>query len=84
LPGNRQSTIQVWDPKNPGQLMQVGGLIEGQRIGLDDEIWAPKWNGIYTSADMIAADANVYNAFLPYTGNNKKFKQLGDARWQQV
>ncbi|HSK14314.1 MAG TPA: hypothetical protein VK907_13930, partial [Phnomibacter sp.] len=81
LPGNRQSTLQVWDPKNPGQLRQVGGLVEGRRIGLD-EVWAPKWNGIYTSQGDIARDANVFNAFLPY--NNKRIKQLGDAQWHQV
>lgn len=81
LPGNRTSTIQVWDPNNAGQLMQVGGLIEGQRVGLD-EVWVPKWNGIYTSQDMLNKDANVYNAFLPYS--NKRVKQLGDAQWYQV
>lgn len=83
LPGNRQQTTQVWDPSNPGQLMQVGGLTEGKRIGLD-EVWAPKWDGIYRTEDMIAADAGVYNSFLPYPGNEKTFKQLGDAKWHQV
>lgn len=83
LPGNRQQTIQVWDAANPGQLKQVRGLIEGERIGLD-EVWAPKWDGIYTTQAMIDADAAVYNDFLPYSGNNKKFKQLGDAKWHQV
>jgi TonB-linked SusC/RagA family outer membrane protein len=78
LPGNRQSTLQVWDPNNPGQLIQVGGLTEGQRIGLD-QVYAPKWSGIYTSADQITKDANVYNQFLPYA--NKRLKQLGDAQW---
>lgn len=81
LPGNRQSTFQVWDPNNPGQVMQVNGLIEGQRSGLD-EVWVPKWAGIYTDAGQLAKDANVYNSFLPY--NNKKIKQLGDAQWYQV
>jgi TonB-linked SusC/RagA family outer membrane protein len=81
LPGNRQGTFQVWDPRNPGQLMQVGGLVEGRRIGLD-EVWAPRWNGIYTSQAMIDKDANVFNAFLPY--NNKRIKQLGDAKWYLV
>lgn len=81
LTGNRQGTFEVWDPNNPGQKLQVGGLIEGTRIGYD-EVWAPKWAGIYTSQDMLTADANVYNSFLPYT--NKKFKQLGDAKWYQV
>ncbi len=81
LPGNRQGTSQVWDPSHPGQLMQAGGLIEGQRIGLD-QVWAPKWAGIYTDQGQITKDAAVYNAFLPY--NNKTVKQLGDARWYQV
>jgi TonB-linked SusC/RagA family outer membrane protein len=81
LPGNRTSGFLVWDPKNPGQQMYVGGLVEGQRIGLD-EVWAPKWNGIYTDASKISASSNVYNAFLPYT--NKRIKQLGDADWHQV
>jgi hypothetical protein len=71
----------VWDPKNPGKKLQVGGLIEGQRIGYD-EVWAPKWSGIYTTQDLINTDANVFNSFLPYT--NKKFKQLGDAQWYQT
>ncbi len=81
LPGNRQSTIQVWDPNNPGQLMQVNGLIEGQRVNLD-QVWAPKYAAIYTDAGQLSKDAGVYNSFLPYT--NKKIKQLGDAQWYQV
>ena len=81
LPGNRTSGFFVWDPKNPTQQIYVGGLVEGQRIGLD-EVWAPKWDGIYTDAAAIAADANVWNTFLPY--GNRRIKQLGDARWHMV
>lgn len=81
LPGNRTNGFFVWDPKNPGKQIYVGGLEEGKRIGLD-EVWAPKWSGIYTDASKITGDANVYNAFLPYT--NKRIKQLGDAQWHQV
>ena len=81
LPGNRTSGRFVWDPKNPGQQIYVGGLIEGRRIGLD-EVWAPKWNGIYTDAAKLSGDANLFNAFLPYA--NKRIKQLGDAQWDQV
>jgi TonB-linked SusC/RagA family outer membrane protein len=81
LPGNRTNGFFVWDSKNPGQQIYVGGLVEGERIGLD-EVWVPKWDYIYTSPDQINKDANVYNTFLPYT--NKKIKQLGDARWHQV
>jgi hypothetical protein len=81
LPGNRTSGFFVWDPKNPGQQIYVGGLIEGRRIGLD-EVWAPKWKGIYTDDGKISGDANLFNAFLPYA--NKRIKQLGDAQWEQV
>lgn len=86
LPGNRTgfgglNPIEVWDPANPGKTKFVRALIEGERIGTD-EVWAPKWAGIYTSADMISKDANVYNSFLPY--GNKRVKQPGDAQWFQV
>ena len=81
LPGNRQGTIQVWDPNNPTQLIQVGGLIEGQRVGLD-AVYAPKYDGIYTSQTQLNKDAGVYNAFLPYI--HKTTKQMGDAIWHQV
>ncbi len=81
LPDNRQGTIQVWDPNHPGQVMYVGGLQEGKRVGTE-EVWAPKYNGIYTSQSDLNADAVVYNAFLPYT--HKTLKLMGDARWQQV
>lgn len=81
LPGNRTGGFFVWDPKNPSQQIYVGGLVEGQRIG-SDEVWAPKWAGIYTTPEMLAQDANVFNTFLPYS--NRKIKQLGDAKWYQV
>ena len=86
LPGNRTgfgglNPLEVWDPSNPGHTKFVRALIEGQRIGTD-EVWAPKWAGVYTDAGQIAKDANVYNAFLPYA--NKKLKQLGDAKWYQT
>lgn len=81
LPGNRSNGFFVWDPNNPGKQMYVNGLVEGQRISLD-EVWAPKWDAIYTNQSTIVNDANVYNSFLPYT--NKRIKQLGDAQWHQV
>lgn len=81
LPGNRTGGFFVWDPKNPTQQIYVGGLVEGQRIG-SDEVWAPKWDGIYDDISKITADANIWNAFLPYA--NKRIKQLGDARWHRV
>lgn len=89
LPGNRTgfnglNPIEVWDPANPGKTKFVRALVEGQRIGTD-EVWAPKWAGVYRTSADLTKDANVYNSFLPYTGTfNKKFKQLGDAQWYQV
>ena len=86
LPGNRTglngyNPIEVWDPANPGKTKFVRALVEGERIGMD-EVWAPKWDGIYRTQAQLDADANIYNAFLPYTtGVGKKFKQLGDAKW---
>ncbi len=80
LPGNRQGTFEVWDPEHLGQKMQVNGLIEGKRIGYD-EVWAPKWDGIYLNNEMINS-SKIYNSFLPYT--NKYFRQVGDAQWHQV
>lgn len=79
LPGNRQSTQEVYDSK--GNFMYVGGLTEGKRIGYD-EVWAPLMDGIYRTQTEINKDANVYNAFLPY--QNKRLKTLGDTRWHQV
>jgi hypothetical protein len=43
-------------------------------------VWAQ--NGMYLYRPQNNCDANVYNAFLPYT--NKRIKQLGDAQWHQV
>ena len=87
LPGNRESAssgtalLQVWDPAHPGQLRYVGGLQEGKRVGTD-EVWAPKYDGIYTSQDQLNKDASVYNTYNSYTHHTVKL--MGDARWHQV
>jgi len=86
-PNNRESAssglalTQVWDPNHPGQLRYVGGLQEGHRVGTD-ELWAPKWDGIYTSQAALDKDAAVYNSYNSYTHHT--IKQLGDAKWHQV
>jgi hypothetical protein len=80
LEKNRQSTFQVADP-NTGKVIQVGGLQEGIRIGLD-EIWAPVYDGIYRTQEEINKDAHVYNTYLPF--NNKNLKLLGDVKWRDV
>ena len=80
LDRNRQGSIQVYDP-NQGRLVWVAGLQEGKRIGLD-EIWAPIYDGIYTTQAEIDANAKLVNTYLPYT--NKRIKLLGDARWRDV
>lgn len=80
LERNRQSAVQTYDPAS-GKLVWVGGLQEGKRIGLD-EIWAPVYDGIYTSQADLDARANFVNTYLPYT--NKRIKLLGDARWRDL
>lgn len=80
LDRNRQGTIQVFDPRT-GALIQVGGLQEGKRVGID-EVWAYKYDGIYRTQDDIDKAANVWNANLPY--GNKRLKMLGDARWIDI
>ncbi|MBL7817156.1 MAG: SusC/RagA family TonB-linked outer membrane protein [Saprospiraceae bacterium] len=80
LERNRQSTIRVFDPAS-NQIIQVSGLQEGLRVGLD-EIWVPIYDGIYTSQGDLDARANFFNSFLP--SPNKRAKQLGDARWRDI
>ncbi|MBB5283121.1 TonB-linked SusC/RagA family outer membrane protein [Rhabdobacter roseus] len=80
LDRNRQSAMQVYDPAQGG-VVWVGGLQEGKRIGLD-EIWAPAYDGIYTTQADLDARANLVNTYLPYT--NKRIKLLGDARWRDL
>ncbi|QNL52486.1 SusC/RagA family TonB-linked outer membrane protein [Olivibacter sp. SDN3] len=80
LDRNRQGAIEVFDPVS-GQRVFVGGLQEGLRIG-NDEIWAPIYDGIYTSQEMLDQDAQLINTYLPHI--NKNTKLLGDARWRDV
>ena len=80
LERNRQSTIRVWDP-GQNKIVQVSGLQEGLRVGLD-EIWAPSYDGIYTTQGDLDARASFFNSFLP--SPNKRAKILGDARWTDV
>lgn len=80
LERNRQSTIQVYDPKS-GTVVQVAGLQEGLRVGLD-EIWAYSYDGIYTSQTELDKAAGVFNTNLPYS--DKYLKLMGDARWTDL
>lgn len=80
LDRNRQGSIQVYDPAQGG-VVWVGGLQEGRRVG-SDEIYAPEYDGIYTSQADLDARANFVNTYLPYT--NKRIKLLGDARWRDL
>lgn len=80
LDGNRQSTSEVWNPQK-SKYEQVGGLYEGRRVGLD-EVWAPIYDGIYTTQEQLDKDALLYNSNLGYS--NKTLKFLGDARWRDL
>lgn len=80
LDGNRQNTSEVWDPSS-SSIIQVGGLYEGRRIGLD-EVWTYVYDGIYTNQAQLDEDVLLYNENLPYA--NKTLKFLGDARWRDL
>ncbi|UOG77449.1 SusC/RagA family TonB-linked outer membrane protein (plasmid) [Hymenobacter tibetensis] len=80
LAQNRQGAIQIFDPSQ-NQLVYVGGLQEGNRVGLD-EVYAPIYDGLYTNQAELDERATFYNSYLPYT--NKRIKLLGDARWRDV
>ena len=77
---NRQGAVQIFDPAQ-NKLVWVGGLQEGKRVGLD-EIYAPIYDGLYTSQADVDARASFYNSYLPYT--NKRVKLPGDARWRDT
>jgi TonB-linked SusC/RagA family outer membrane protein len=80
LENNRQNTIPVADPKT-GQIIQVGGLQEGMRIGLD-EVWAPVFDGIYRTQAELDKAANLYNSYRP--SNDKYLKLFGDSKWRDI
>lgn len=80
LDGNRRDGSYVWDPTT-GTERYVGGLYQGQRVGLD-EVWAYVFDGIYTTQDQLNEDALLTNSNLPYL--NKTIKFLGDARWRDL
>jgi TonB-linked SusC/RagA family outer membrane protein len=80
LDRNRQGASQIFDPEQ-NRLVYVGGLQEGNRVGLD-EVYAPVYDGLYTTQADLDARQTFYNSYLPYT--NKRIKLLGDARWRDV
>lgn len=80
LAQNRQGAIQIFDPAQ-NRLVYVGGLQEGNRVGLD-EVYAPIYDGLYTSQGDLDTRRSFYNSYLPTT--DKRVKQLGDARWRDV
>ncbi|WP_461791678.1 SusC/RagA family TonB-linked outer membrane protein [Pedobacter sp.] len=80
LDGNRRDGSYVWDPAT-GTERYVGGLYQGQRVGLD-EVWAFVYDGIYTTQEQLDRDALLTNTNLPYL--NKTLKFLGDARWRDL
>jgi len=80
LAQNRQGASQIFDPEQ-NRLVYVGGLQEGNRVGLD-EVYAPVYDGLYTTQADLDARQTFYNSYLPTT--NKRLKQLGDARWRDV
>lgn len=75
---NRQGGQQIYDPKS-GQLIYVGGLQEGERVGLD-LITAYVYQGTYKTQAELDADKN-----LNVTFSQKPFdRHLGDSRWKDI
>lgn len=74
----RQKGEEIYDPAT-GTSKYVGGLQEGERIGLD-LITAYVFDGVYKTQQEIDADAGRVVEFA--TNKNRRF--LGDTRWKDL
>ncbi|WP_430809655.1 MULTISPECIES: SusC/RagA family TonB-linked outer membrane protein [unclassified Carboxylicivirga] len=75
---NRQGGQEIYDPATGG-TKYVGGLQEGERVGLD-LITAYVFDGVYKTQAEIDADADLIVEFA--TKKDQRF--LGDARWKDL
>ncbi|MDD4632028.1 MAG: SusC/RagA family TonB-linked outer membrane protein [Proteiniphilum sp.] len=75
---NRQGGTEIYDPKT-GETKYVGGLQEGERVGLD-VITAYLFDGVYQTQAEIDADKDRTVEFAW----NKKKRFLGDTRWKDI
>jgi TonB-linked SusC/RagA family outer membrane protein len=75
---NRQGGTEIYDPET-GETIYVGGLQEGERVGLD-VITAYVFEGVYQTQDMIDEHAGRIVEFA--YRNDTRF--LGDAIWKDM
>ena len=75
---NRQGGTEIYDPQTGG-TKYVGGLQEGERVGLD-VITAYVFDGVYHTQAEIDADAGRIVEFA--YRKNQRF--LGDTRWKDL
>lgn len=75
---NRQGGTEIYDPKTGG-TKYVGGLQEGERVGLD-LITAYVFDGVYQTQADIDADAGRTVEFA----TKKDVRFLGDTRWKDL
>ncbi|WP_303923097.1 SusC/RagA family TonB-linked outer membrane protein [Draconibacterium sediminis] len=75
---NRQGGTEIYDPKT-GDTKYVGGLQEGERVGLD-VITAYVFDGVYQTQADIDADAGRIVEFA----TKKDVRFLGDTRWKDL
>ncbi|WP_346862681.1 TonB-dependent receptor [uncultured Draconibacterium sp.] len=75
---NRQGGTEIYDPKTGG-TMYVGGLQEGERVGLD-VITAYVFDGVYQTQ----ADIDEHEGRLVEFATQKDVRFLGDTRWKDL
>jgi hypothetical protein len=78
IENNRQGGIEVYDPDTGGTKF-IGGLQEGQRVGLDLVVGYIQ-TGVYQSQDQLDEHAGRRVMFA----NKPDFQQLGDVIWGDV
>ncbi|HET7360465.1 MAG TPA: SusC/RagA family TonB-linked outer membrane protein [Salinimicrobium sp.] len=78
LENNRQDVIEIYDPAT-GDTQFVGGLQEGQRVGLDI-VTAYIPMGVYNTEAELQEDAGRVVQFA----SDPEFQQLGDTRWKDL
>ena len=74
---NRQGGTLIWNAKT-GEEEWVGGLQEGQRVGLDLVV-AYEQAGIYATQAEADADNSISDQLMPGASRNKRY--AGDVKW---
>lgn len=75
---NRQGGTEIYDPKT-GETKYVGGLQEGERVGID-LITAYVFDGVYQTQ----ADINEHADWIVEFATKKDTRFLGDTRWKDL